>query len=263
MTGTPVGPTAMRVTILPASTSGQPLQLFTTYLVDGVLAIDAGSLGLWGTAEEQARVKHVFLTHAHLDHIASLPPWLDAVYDGSGDCPVVHGPAHTLECLKQDVFNNRLFPDFLHISTIRPPYLKLAEAEPGKPMQAGRFKVTPVAVDHVVPTVGYVVEDEEGAAVFPSDTAPTEEIWKVAAATGKPLTVFLECTFPESMAWLAGIAKHLTPSLFAAETRKLGKKARWVTVHVHPRHRATVLAELEALGVEGVEEGKFGVAYAV
>src|SRR3954463_11787323 len=117
----------MQVTIVPASTSGQPLQLFTTYLVDEAVAIDAGSLGLYGTLEQQGRVKHIFLTHAHLDHVASLAPYLDAVYDGSGDCPVIHGLAHTLDSLKSDIFNNRLYPDFLHISTFRPPYLKLSE----------------------------------------------------------------------------------------------------------------------------------------
>jgi ribonuclease BN (tRNA processing enzyme) len=253
----------MQVTILPASTTGQPLQVFTTYLIDGVVAIDAGSLGLYGALEEQARVKNIFLTHSHLDHIASLPPFLDAVYDGSGDCPVVHGNAHTLDCLRKDVFNNRLFPDFLHISTIRPPYLKLHELSPRQPVEVGPLKVTAVEVNHVVPTFGYIVEGPTSVVVFPSDTAPTDDIWKVAAATDKPLTVFLECTFPEPMAWLGDLAKHLTPSLFAAEMKKLGLPARFVIVHMHPRHRDKVIAELEALGLTGVEVGQFGTPYAV
>ncbi len=253
----------MQVTILPASTSGQPFQQLTTYLIDGVLAIDAGSLGLYGTLEEQARVKDIFLTHSHLDHVASLGPYLDAIYDGSGDCPKVYGNAHTLECLRADVFNNRLFPDFFHISTIRPPYLKARELEPGRPVQAGRLRVTPVEVNHSVPTLGYVVEGPESAAVIPSDTGPTEEIWRVAAATRKPLTVFLECTFPESEAWLAEIAMHLTPRLFAAEIKQLPRGARFVVVHIHPRHRETVIAELTALKLPDVEIGRSGSPYKV
>lgn len=253
----------MQVTIVPASTSDQPLQVLTTYLVDGVVAIDAGCLGLYGTLQEQSRVKNVFLTHSHLDHIASLPPFLDAVYDGSGNCPVVHANAHALDSLRKDVFNNRLFPDFLHISTIRPPYLRLNELSPGQCVEVGPLKVTAVPVHHVVPTFGFVVEGPRSAAVFPSDTAPTEEIWKVAAATDKPLTVFLECTFPESMAWLGDVAKHLTPSLFAAEMKKLGRPARYVIVHLHPKHRETVIAELKALGLPGIEIGQAGVPYEV
>ncbi|MGL4550216.1 MAG: MBL fold metallo-hydrolase, partial [Gemmataceae bacterium] len=86
----------MHALIVPASTSGEPVQLLTSYLINGTVAVDAGCLGLYGTIEQQARVRHVFLTHCHLDHVASLPPFLDAVYDGSGDCVTVHGNAHVL-----------------------------------------------------------------------------------------------------------------------------------------------------------------------
>src|SRR5438128_2241413 len=107
----------MQVTIVPAAAAGQSMQLFTTYLVNGSVAVDAGCLGMIGSIPEMSRVRHVLLTHSHLDHTAALPPFLDAVYDGSGNCVVIHGTAHTLECLKTDIFNNRVYPDFLKIST--------------------------------------------------------------------------------------------------------------------------------------------------
>jgi ribonuclease BN (tRNA processing enzyme) len=253
----------MQVTIVPASSSGEPLQPLTSYLVNGTLAVDAGCLGLYGTPEQQTRVRHVLISHAHLDHVASLPPFLDAVYDGSGDCVVVHGNAHVLDTLRKDVFNNRLVPDFLHISTFRPPYLRLNELRGGHPLDLAGLRVTPVDVDHAVPTLGFVIEDEESVAVFPSDTGPTDAIWDVVNRKGKPATVFLECTFPGSMGWLADVAKHLTPALFAAEMRKLRRAARYVAVHLHPRHRETVVAELEAMRLPYVEVGRFGVVYDV
>ena len=49
----------MQITILPCSTTGQQSQMFTTYLINGNVAIDAGSLGLYGSIAEQARVKHL------------------------------------------------------------------------------------------------------------------------------------------------------------------------------------------------------------
>jgi ribonuclease BN (tRNA processing enzyme) len=251
----------MQVTIVPASMAGEPLQLFTTYLVNGSVAIDAGSLNMIGSLEEMTRVRHVLLTHSHLDHVAALPPFLDAVYDGSGDCVVIHGHAHTLECLRKDVFNNRLYPDFLHISTFRPPYLRLNEVKPGQPIEVAGLRITPVEVDHVVPAVGYVVEDDRCAVVFPSDTAPTEAIWEVANRCANLQAVFLECTFPNSMAWLADLARHLTPALFAAETRKVSRPVRFITVHIHPRHRRVVVEEVRALGLGGAEIGEPGRVY--
>jgi ribonuclease BN (tRNA processing enzyme) len=252
----------MQALVVPASTSGEPVQLLTTYLINGTVAVDAGCLGLYGTIEQQSRVRHVFLSHCHLDHVASLPPFLDAVYDGSGDCVTVHGNAHVLDCLRKDVFNNRLYPDFLHISTFRPPYLKLNELRPGHPVEVEGLRVTPVEVDHAVPTLGYVIEDDATQVVFPSDTAPTDAIWDVVNRKGKPATVFLECTFPESMLWLAEIARHLTPSRFAGEVAKVKPGTRFITVHMHPRHGPTAAEELRTR-VPHVEFAKFGMVYDV
>lgn len=251
----------MQVTIVPSSTSG--MQLFTTYLINGTVAIDGGSLGLIGSIEEMSKVKHVVLTHSHLDHVASLPVFLDAVYDGSGDCVQIHGPGHALECLKSDLFNNRLYPDFLKISTFRPPYLKLNELQSGQTLEVGGLRITAVEVNHVVPTFGYLVDDGRSAVVFPSDTGPTEEIWKVANACPRLKAVFLECTFPGSLAWLAEIAKHLTPDLYAAEMKKLNRPARYITVHMHPRHRPIVAEELMAKKLPNVEIGEAGRTYTI
>src|SRR5262245_15994318 len=251
----------MQVTILPSSMSGEPTQTFTSYVINGNVAIDGGSIGMCGTLAEMARIKHVFITHSHLDHIASLPPFLDAVYDGSGDCVVIHGNAHVLDCLKKDVFNNRLYPDFLHISTLRPPYLKLNELVSGQTVEAAGLRVTAVEVNHVVPTLGYLVEDDFAAVLFPGDTGPTEEIWKVAARRPHLKAVFLECTFPRDMAWLAELARHLTPELYAREMEKLGRAVRFITIHMHPRHRPIVTEELLGMNLPGVEIGEMGVAY--
>ena len=64
----------MRVRLLPSAPGrDEGAQFLTTFLVDDAVAIDAGALGLFGHPREQAAVKHVFLTHSHADHIATLP----------------------------------------------------------------------------------------------------------------------------------------------------------------------------------------------
>jgi ribonuclease BN (tRNA processing enzyme) len=241
--------------------SGEPTQTFTSYVINGNVAIDGGSIGMCGSLAEMARIKHVFITHSHLDHIASLPPFLDAVYDGTGDCVIVHGNAHVLGVLKTDVFNDRVYPDFLKISTFRPPYLKLNELKPGVPIEVAGLRITPVEVNHVVPSLGYVVEDDHSAVVFPSDTGPTDAIWEVARRCAHLKAVFLECTFPVALAWLADLARHLTPELYAREMQKLNRPARFITVHLHPRHRPTIAHELASMNLPGVEIGEIGRLY--
>ena len=51
----------------------------SAFLIDAALLLDAGT-GLGQLSlERMLEVQHIFLTHAHLDHIAALPLMLDAV----------------------------------------------------------------------------------------------------------------------------------------------------------------------------------------
>src|SRR5262249_7110898 len=55
----------------------------TTFLLDGETALDAGCLTDALPLSAQRRVKRVLLTHAHFDHIASLPLLCDNLYGQS------------------------------------------------------------------------------------------------------------------------------------------------------------------------------------
>jgi hypothetical protein len=40
-------------------------------------------------------------------------------------------------------------------------------------------KITPIALDHIVPALGFILEDDEAAIAIVSDTSPTNRIWEV------------------------------------------------------------------------------------
>jgi ribonuclease BN (tRNA processing enzyme) len=121
--------------------------------------------------------------------------------------------------------------------------------------------VTPVEVNHAVPTFGYIVADGSAAVVIASDTAATDEIWTRARRKKNLKAVFLEATVENAAGWLADLAKHLTPEKFALEVAKLGVPVRWLVVHIHSRRRDKVIPELEALGIPGLEVARFGETY--
>jgi ribonuclease BN (tRNA processing enzyme) len=253
----------VRVTLLPSSTVGDntSLQYLTSVLLNDTVALDAGCLGLYGGVDEQARVKHVFLSHSHIDHLASLPVFLNTVFQGDPDCVTVYGGEAVLDCLRRDVFNDRLWPDFIRISAEGVPYLKVRTLYPGRPVEVDGLRLTPVEVNHVVPTMGFLVEDAGSAVIFSSDTGPTEAIWELANRAPNLKAVFLEVTFPDAQAWLADVSKHLTPAQFGREARKVQRPVPFIAVHHHPRGRDQVIKELEALGLLQVEVGRFGVPY--
>ena len=243
----------MDVVLLPSSTGPDPgYQFLTTYLFDGVLAVDAGSLGFWGDPAGQARVKHVVLTHSHADHTASLPVFLENVH-GQGPPVTVHASAAVLHSLRTDVFNDRVFPDLIG----RPPpegaFARLRELSPGRRRKLGAHAVTAVPLNHVVPTVAVLVESAAAAVLVVTDTGPTDDVWAVAARARNLKAVLLEATFPDDLQWLADKSAHLTTSQFAAELAKAPPGARRLAVHLKPWVRDRVRAELGALRSKGVE----------
>jgi cAMP phosphodiesterase len=254
----------VRVLLVPSSVAERGRrhrQFLTSVLLNDNVAIDAGCLGLYRPPRQQQRIRHLFLSHTHLDHLASLAAFLDNAYTGDGNCVTIYGNDAVLDCLHRDFFNDRLWPNLIRISESRPPYLRLQQLEPGKAVEAAGLRVTPVPVNHPVPTMGFLVEEGTKAVLFSSDTGPTETCWQYANRAVDLRAVFLEATFPESLAWLAEVAGHLTPSLFAQEVRKVTKSVPFIAVHIHPRHRRQVVIELKALGLANLKIGRLGVPY--
>jgi len=255
----------VKVTLVPSSTNADGLdrnQYLITYVIDESLAIDAGCLGFHGSPEQQAGVKHVLLSHTHADHLASLPIFVENAYEASADCVTVYGNAEVLYSLRHDIFNGRIWPDFIELSGKMAPFLKLVEIESGRPFDVPNARITPVAVDHLVPTLGFLVESGGSSVIVTSDTGPTGAIWELARATPDLKAVFLEASFPDAMTPLADLSKHLTPATFAEEVRKLDRDdVAVVAVHMKPRYRDQIVAELTALGLPNLVIGRFNVPY--
>ena len=160
----------MRVHVLPASAPGLPGHPLTGFVIDGRLAVDAGPLGSIPLGE-QAAISHVLLTHAHIDHVAGLPIFLDNVYQLGADCPQVYGLPDTLDTLQSDLFNGRLMPDFIGMSRHMPPFVAVHPVTPDRPFAVGRYTVTPIPLRHTLPTVGYLIDDRAAAVALAQSCA--------------------------------------------------------------------------------------------
>jgi cAMP phosphodiesterase len=253
----------VKITLAPPAINSAPHappHFLTTYLVNDSVAVDAGCLGFLGDLDQQQRVRHVLISHTHIDHVASLPIFLENVV-GESPPVTIHATAPVLECLQKDMFNDRIWPNFIALTRDGEPFVKLAAIQPGKTFTIDGLRITPVEVNHIVPTCGFIVEDDAAAAVIASDTGPTDEIWKRANTLPTLKAVFLEATFPDSMSGLAEVAKHLTPATFAAETRKLKTGVRLIAVHLKARVYGQIVTELNALRLADLEIAKYGEPY--
>jgi ribonuclease BN (tRNA processing enzyme) len=252
----------VRVRILPSDLgTGGEREFLSAFVLEGTVAIDAGPLALCGTSDEQGRIDRVFLTHSHADHVGSLPVFVENSADARRGVLAVHGGKETLDSLKEDVFNDRVWPDYRRLAAVERERLRYAPLEPEVPVEANGLRITPVPVRHTVPAFGYVVESEDGVVVFGGDSGPTDRIWEVARGKGRVRAVFMEATFPDEEGDLARRTGHLTPRLVAEEAAKLPAGTSVVVVHMRPRFRDRIVEELGRGVAGGVEIGKGGAEY--
>jgi ribonuclease BN (tRNA processing enzyme) len=238
----------MKIRILgSADAANTNLQYVSSYVINNSIAIDAGSLGLNGSPSEQAAVRHVFLTHAHIDHIATLPFFLENAIAIDQEPVSVYGHPVTLAALQEHILNDVIWPDFVRLSIPGRQFLKCCPLKAETPVQVEGLSVLPVAVDHTVATYGYIVSDETSTVIFGADSGPTDRIWQIASDTPAPRYVFLEACFPDAMQRLARESRHLTPALVAAEVLKMPTMNSIVAVHIKPRFWQTTVDELLAL----------------
>lgn len=244
----------MRIKVLGSSVQDTAKrQYVSTYLINGTVAIDVGCLGFYGTPEEQEAIRHVFLTHSHADHTASLPIFVENAWTPSERCPRIYGSPETLDAVQNHIFNDVMWPDFVAISKTMPPFLGFCPLDAETPVEADRLRITPVRVNHLVPTFGYVVSDGKSAVIFGADSGPTERLWEIAHQTRGLTAVFLEACFPNYLTSLAEVSLHLTPEMFRREVGKIPAGVKIIAVHIKVRYRKDVIRELAALQLPNLE----------
>jgi ribonuclease BN (tRNA processing enzyme) len=243
---------------------GKPRQCRTCgFLINRTVMIDAGTIGAALQLEEQKRIRHILLSHHHFDHVQGLPTLADNLVDDVADVaePVtLTSTAPVLEGLRTHLFNDRIYPNFFSLPNPQHPIYVTRTVETGMESEVAGLHVRAVNVNHLVPTVGFLIREGSSTVLYSGDTYETEEIWKVASREPTLKAAFIETSFPNKMAELARVSKHLTPALFAQEFKKLGRPDLSVYIyHVKPRFRPEIIRELKQLKVRNLtvlEEGQ-------
>ncbi len=258
----------MNLRVLGCHGSGQlvsgergPVQCGTCgFLLNDRLVVDAGTVGSRLYLEEQRRIRVVLLTHLHFDHIRELPTLADNLVGEIDEPVIIAAIPEVLDGLRRHIFNGVVYPDFFQLPDPSKPVFVSCELRPGRETQLCGFGVTPIRVNHVVPTVGFLLRDEDRTLLYSGDTYHTEELWQVAKGVSGLKAAFIESSFPDEMSELAKVAKHLTPALLAEEFAKIARPELPVfAYHLKPRFRDRIRQELGRLGIPqltALEEGQ-------
>ena len=218
----------------------------TTFLLDGDTALDAGALTEALPLSAQRRIRRVVLTHAHFDHVASLPFLLENLY--GRDTPVeVVAPQPVIASLRRHLFNDAIWPDFTRLPSRAKPTLAYRAVPAGRPFRAGGLTFVALPVDHLVPAYGYLVSKQGKAVLFSGDTMPTERLWAHARRARGLEAIFLEVSFSDAQAAVARASCHLTPRLLPGELTKAPPRVPVYLYHMKPPSLARIRREVAAL----------------
>jgi ribonuclease BN (tRNA processing enzyme) len=238
----------MQIEVLGASGGETPECWLTSLLINDRLALDAGCLTRALSLERQSALRSIVISHPHVDHIYSLPFFIENVYRAQERAVAIYGSASTLEAVRRHLLNDVTWPDFTRLPSQRRPAVRFHEIVAGQAFELEEVVLTPIPVQHPLPTFGFLLEDGRGHAVlWSSDTGPTEELWRWANRARGLELVCLETSFDNALQDLADVSQHLTPHSMALELAKLKKEVPVLLHHLKPASQDRIRQEVEAL----------------
>ena len=250
----------MKLTVLGCSGGIGSGRHTTSLLVDDDVLIDAGSGLTTLDFEQLVKIDHVFITHAHLDHVLGLPLMLDSVGDLRENPVTVHALPDVLEVLSTHLFNWHLWPDFRKIPNAEAPWLRFEPLDLGEALTLKGRTFRPLPVNHVVPACGLHVATDAGSLVFSGDTAHSDAFVAALNAIPDLRHLIIETSFENELADIARASKHHWPDSLAAELQGLSVQPEvWIT-HLKPGNESAIMNELRAAapgwGVEALLQGQ-------
>jgi ribonuclease BN (tRNA processing enzyme) len=232
----------------------------TCLLVEGSIALDAGSLAEALPVGDQVAVRSIVLTHSHMDHTAAIPFFVENVYSAQRHEAIeIYASGPTIYALRRHLFNNATWPDFTRIPNHLLPAVRFIELEDEVPVTIDGVTFTPIPVDHLVPTYGYLIEKGGSSVLWSSDTGPTRRLWEIANRTPNLKAVCLETTFDNSLQQVADVSQHLTPQTLAMELTKLEKNVPVYLHHLKPACIDQIQREVKQLRLSNLlflEQGR-------
>ena len=241
----------MEIQILGTHTTEAKGMRLASFLIDGILALDAGGLTSSLLLSEQEKLKAILLTHHHFDHVRDL-----VMLGANGamfSSPVeVYALSQTLDIVNSCLLDGRMYVDFSKWPSEEKPFLRLKAVEPFEKQVIENYEVLPVPVKHSVPAVGYQVTSQDGKSLFyTGDTGPgLSTIWEHIS----PQLLMIEVSGCSEFGDFLSSVGHLSAQLLKDELSQFrqikGYLPRVVVVHTPPQYQREVEHEVKDVAHE-------------
>jgi cAMP phosphodiesterase len=242
--------------------NASPRQHFSCFIINDSISLDAGSLAFSITSQQRENIRNVVLSHAHLDHIAGLPLFIDDLYADLKSPVCVYASRDVIEILERDIFNWAVYPKFSELQNDFGEVLTYSEFEYGKVFNIADLEFCPISVNHKVPTAGFLISDATSKIAFTSDTAEMDEFWKIVNAEENINAILIECAFPTRLEGIAKNSFHLTPNRLKKELEKLNQNICPIyVINLKPMYYDEICEEINQFQIENLKVFSVGREY--
>jgi ribonuclease BN (tRNA processing enzyme) len=217
----------------------------TSFLVDHDILIDCGTGVAELSLDQLCSIDHVFLTHAHLDHVVALPLMIDSVGAMRKRPVIVHALAETIDTLRRHLFNWAVWPDFTVIPNINQPWLRFEPFEIHASVELSGRCFVPLPANHTVPAVAIQMSSGRASLVFTGDTGPCPELWQAINAIEDIKTLIIETAFPDRDEEIAKKSLHLSPKMLREALQHLISRPEIYITHLKPGAVELTMQEVE------------------
>lgn len=218
----------------------------TSFLVDDGLLIDAGTGVSRLNLERCLQIKTVVLTHSHLDHLCHLPFLLNNILGKIAEPLHVYGLEETITALKQNVFNDVIWPDFTKIPTLENPSIVFHAFVEGDVLAVEGKIITVLPAEHTVPAVGFHVaekDNEKACFAFSGDSAKNQGFWMALNLLTPAEMVIVDNQYLESEKEISRKAKHYYAMSLKEDFSLLNYSTKLYLTHLPPNAREEVFRE--------------------
>ena len=238
-------------------------QHLACFVLNDRLAIDAGSLAFAVSDEQRKSIRDIVITHAHLDHIAGLPLFVDDLFSTLEAPLKIYGSEKTIEALERHIFNWEIYPRFSELKNEHGAVMEYVRFSPLEKISVANLEIIAVPVNHQVETVGFVISEGEKQIAFTSDTAETSGFWQFINELPELNALFIECAFPNRMSELAAASHHLTPQKLEIELQKFKHSSDVFVINLKPMFREEICEELATLKMPNLKVMLPGAIYEI
>ncbi len=233
------------------------------YLLDGDTLIDAGTIALKLNIKEQQKIRTIFISHPHLDHIGAIPFYAVNIVSSKSKTVEITGTGFTVNAIARHLMNGTIWPDFTKIKNFSGNSIfKYTKMKHNFWNRIGGYMVKPVSVLHTIPADGFIIGKNNHYMLYTGDTKQTTAIWKEAKKLGNKLkSILIEVAYPNGLLKLAKNSGHLVPQTMASELKKLGTKVKpkIFIMHIKPEYLIQIKKEIKSIkgyNIRIMEEGK-------